>query len=78
MTEIIPDQTLDVRGECCPYPLILTKKKVEALKNGEVLEIIADDPVAPQNIDSWARKSGNKLLSVKQEGKIFRILVKRI
>ncbi len=77
MTEPIPDETLDVRGECCPYPLILTKKKVEQLKSGEILEVIADDPVAPQNIDSWAKKSGNKLLSVKQEGKIFKILVKR-
>ncbi|VVB84487.1 Sulfurtransferase TusA [uncultured archaeon] len=77
MADIIPDERLDVRGECCPYPLILTKKKVESLKSGEILEITADDPVAPQNIDSWAKKSGNKLLSVKQEGNIFVILVKR-
>ncbi len=77
MTDIIPDETLDVRGECCPYPLILTKKKVEALKSGDILKIIADDPVAPQNIDSWAKKSGNKLLAVKQEGNIFNIYVQR-
>jgi len=77
MTEIIPDDKLDVRGECCPYPLIRTKKRVESLKSGEILEITADDPVAPQNIDSWAKKSGNKLLSVKQEGNIFIILVQR-
>jgi tRNA 2-thiouridine synthesizing protein A len=77
MAEIIPDEMLDVRGECCPYPLILTKKRVEALKSGEILEITADDPVAPQNIDSWAKKSGNKLLSVRQEGNIFKILVQR-
>ena len=78
MTEIIPDQTLDVRGECCPYPLILTKKRVEQLKSGEILQIIADDHVAPQNIDAWAKKSGNKLLAVRQEGKIFTIFVQRV
>ena len=77
MTEIVPDDRLDVRGECCPYPLILTKKRVESLKSGEILEITADDPVAPQNIDSWAKKSVNKLLSVRQEGNIFKILVQR-
>ncbi len=77
MTEIIPDDRLDVRGECCPYPLLLTKKKVESLKSGEILEITADDPVAPQNIDSWAKKSGNKFLAVRQEGNIFKILVQR-
>ena len=78
MSEIIPDATLDVRGECCPYPLILTKKRVEQLKSGEILLITADDPVAPQNIDSWAKKSGNKILAVKQDGKIFNVYVQRI
>jgi len=78
MAEIIPDERLDVRGECCPYPLILTKKRVEQLKSGEILKITADDPVAPQNIDSWTRKSGNKLLAVKQEGNIFYIFVQRV
>ena len=77
MAQIIPDETLDVRGECCPYPLILTKKRVEKLKSGEILQIIADDPVAPQNIDSWAKKSGKKLLAVRQEGNIFNIFVQR-
>ena len=77
MSEIVPDDTLDVRGECCPYPLILTKKRVEQLKTGEILHIIADDPVAPQNIDAWAKKSGNKLLAVRQDGKIFNVFVQR-
>jgi tRNA 2-thiouridine synthesizing protein A len=77
MTEIVPDDRLDVRGECCPYPLILTKKRVESLKSGQILEITADDPVAPQNIDSWVKKSGNKLLSVRKEGNLFIILVQR-
>ncbi len=77
MSEIIPDATLDVRGDCCPYPLIKTKKQVEQLKSGEILKVIADDPVAPQNIDAWAKKSGNKLLAVEQEGKIFNIYVQK-
>jgi TusA-related sulfurtransferase len=55
----------------------LTKKKVEGLKSGEILHIIADDPVAPQNIDNWSKKSGNKLLAVRQDGKIFNIYVQR-
>lgn len=77
MTEIIPDETLDVCGEACPYPFIRTKKQVEQLKSGEVMMVITDDPVAPQNIDAWVKKSGNKLLAVKQQGKIFNIYVQR-
>jgi tRNA 2-thiouridine synthesizing protein A len=77
MSDIISDDTLDVRGECCPYPLLLTKKRVEQLKSGEILHIVADDPVAPQNIDAWAKKSGHKLIAVRQDGKIYNVFVQR-
>lgn len=77
MSEIIPDDTLDVRGECCPYPLILTKKRVEKLESGEILHIIADDAVAPQNIDAWVKKSGDKLLAVEKQDNIYNIYVQK-
>ena len=77
MSEIIPDEILDVRGDCCPYPLIKTKKQVEQLKSGEILKVIADDPVAPQNIDAWVKKSGNKLLAVEQEDNLYNIYVQK-
>lgn len=77
MSEIIADETLDVRGECCPYPLILTKKQVEKLDSGDILHVIADEPVAPQNIDAWVKKSGDKLLAVEKEDDIYNIYVQK-
>lgn len=61
---IVQDFELDVRGEACPYPLIRTKQKVDKLQKGQVLKVLANDPVAPQNIDAWVKKSGNELLEV--------------
>ncbi len=77
MTDIAADYELDVRGECCPYPLVRTKKQVDALEPGEILKVIADDPVAPQNIDQWSRKSGNKLLAVEQQDGEYLIYVEK-
>ncbi|MDF1557893.1 MAG: sulfurtransferase TusA family protein [ANME-2 cluster archaeon] len=77
MTDIAADYELDVRGECCPYPLVRTKKQVDALEPGEILKVIADDPVAPQNIDQWSRKSGNKLLAVEQQDGEYLIFVEK-
>lgn len=77
MTDIVADYELDVRGECCPYPLVRTKKQVDALEPGEILKVIADDPVAPQNIDQWSRKSGNKLLAVEQQDGEYLIFVEK-
>ncbi|HEY9207416.1 MAG TPA: sulfurtransferase TusA family protein [Candidatus Methanoperedens sp.] len=57
---IVHDFELDVRGEACPYPLIRTKQQVDWLQKGEVLKVVASDPVTRQNIDAWAKKSGNE------------------
>lgn len=76
-SDIVSDFELDVRGECCPYPLIRTKKFVDQMRQGEVVKVIADDPVAPQNIDSWSKKSGNRILSVKKDGDLFYVYVEK-
>ena len=71
------DFELDVRGEACPYPLIRTKQQVDKLQKGEVLKVLASDPVAPQNIDAWAKKSGNELLAVEANNGAYHIFVKK-
>lgn len=74
---IVHDSELDVRGEVCPYPLIRTKKQVDKLQKGQVLKVLASDPVAPQNIDAWAKKSGNKLLAVEVNDGTYDIFVRK-
>lgn len=64
-----PDQTLDVLGRVCPYPLVLTKKAVEKMSSGQVLKVLCDAPAsAEDSLPKWAEKQGHKLESVKLEG----------
>ena len=77
VTDIVADFELDVRGKCCPYPLVRTKKQVDSLEPGDILKVVADDPVAPQNIDQWTKKSGNKLLAVEQQDGEYIIFVEK-
>lgn len=77
MNEIIADFELDVRGQCCPYPLVKTKSTLDTLDREEILKIISDDPMTPQNIVSWTKKSGDKLLSVEEKKGIFIIYVSK-
>jgi tRNA 2-thiouridine synthesizing protein A len=63
-----PDQTLDVLGRVCPYPLVFTKKAVEKLQSGQVLKVLCDAPAsAEDSIPKWAEKAGHKFESVKLE-----------
>ena len=74
---VVHDLELDVRGEACPYPLIRTKQQVDRLQKGEVLKVVASDPVAPQNIDAWAKKSGNEVLTVETNNGTYNIFVRK-
>ena len=41
-----------------------TESRIEKLPKGVVLEIIANDPEAWQNIDVWLTKSGHEFIDV--------------
>lgn len=74
---IVPDVKLDVRGEKCPYPRIRTLQQIKTLKKGEILEVIASDPEAWQNIDVWLTKSGDEFLNVETKEGAYHIFVRK-
>lgn len=65
-----PDETLDTLGRVCPYPLLLTKKKVEKMDAGKLLKVICDAPASAEDtIPRFAEKEGISFESVKVEDK---------
>ncbi len=67
-----PDQTLDVLGRVCPYPLVLTKKALEKMNSGQVLKVLCDAPAsAEDSLPKFAEKQGFKFESVKKEGEDY-------
>ncbi|MGQ4891561.1 MAG: sulfurtransferase TusA family protein [Candidatus Njordarchaeia archaeon] len=67
-SEIKPTETLDVRGEICPYPDVKTKKKLESMKPGEILEVLVDYPLSVERIPRTVEKMGHKLLKIEKVG----------
>jgi TusA-related sulfurtransferase len=47
-------ETLDVKGESCPMPVVKTKTAADELDEGEVLEVLATDSGSMSDIDGWA------------------------
>ncbi|MEX2541417.1 MAG: sulfurtransferase TusA family protein [Trueperaceae bacterium] len=71
-------ETLDVRGEICPYPLFEARKKLEALASGSRLEVLIDYPLALDNITRWAESAGHEVLEVVEVGSSeWRIVIAR-
>jgi TusA-related sulfurtransferase len=53
---------VDARGSACPGPLLEAKKAIGAVKVGEVLEVISNDPGTKGDIPIWAAKVGHEYL----------------
>jgi len=73
-----PDKTLDCLGLYCPEPVFRTRTELDEMKIGEVLEIIADDPAAEEDIRSLVKHLQQELLSVKKEDSVIRIRIKKV
>ncbi|WP_142413740.1 DsrE/DsrF/DrsH-like family protein [Hathewaya massiliensis] len=71
------DKSLDACGLCCPGPLMTVKAQVDILKEGEVLRINASDPGFYEDIKSWSKTTGNKLLSLTKEKGIITAYIKK-
>lgn len=62
MTELTIDQTLDTLGLRCPEPVMLTRKTIRQMQEGEVLLIIADDPATTRDIPSFCQFMDHQLI----------------
>lgn len=61
-------ETLDVKGESCPMPVVKTKSTIDGLSQGEVLEVLATDSGSMSDIDGWADGTDGVELIEQQEG----------
>ena len=53
---------LNVNGYVCPHPQIYTKKSLEKLGSGDILELIFDNPSSGESIEAMIENDGDELL----------------
>ncbi len=79
LLEQVPETShvVDARGSACPGPLLEAKKAIGAVKVGEVLEVISNDPGTKGDIPVWATKVGHEYLGHALGDGCERIFVRR-
>lgn len=70
-------KTLDTRGRLCPIPLFHTKRRLEDLASGEVLEVTADDTTARETIPRWCQMHDHEILSIEEFDDHFTITIRK-
>jgi TusA-related sulfurtransferase len=68
MTEYDIAETLDVKGENCPMPVVKTKQAVDGLEDGDVLEVLATDSGSMSDLGGWADTTDGVQLLNQEEG----------
>lgn len=73
----IVDLTVDCKGLSCPMPIVRTKKAVEQIEPGQVLEVLATDPGSVADVKSWATRTGHQFIGTTQDGDVFMHYIRR-
>ncbi len=60
--------TLDCLGYVCPHPQIYTKKMLEKIKSGDVLEVVFDNPSSSESIGAMCASNGDEIIESRSEG----------
>ncbi len=73
------DSVLDVKGLCCPMPVVKAKKAIGTIEVGQVLEVIGTDVGSKGDMPAWAKRAGHEFLGMTEEegGEVFHFFVRR-
>ncbi len=69
--------TLDLQGYHCPVPVYETRKALEGMVDGGILEVIADDPETKHDIPVMLERIGARLLLLNEDVGEIRFIIEK-
>ena len=69
--------TLDALGLRCPEPIMMIRKQVRHMNDGETLLVIADDPATTRDIPGFCQFMDHTLVTSQTEELPFQYLIKK-
>ena len=72
METIKSNVQLDAKGLACPMPIVKTKKVMNGIEAGQVLEVQATDIGSKADLKAWAESTGHQYLGYVEEGNVLK------
>lgn len=63
---------LNVEGYVCPHPQIYTKKALEKVNSGDIIEVMFDNPSSGESIATMCDNTGHEIVERTQDGGKFK------
>lgn len=70
-------KVVDATGMACPMPIVRTKKAIETIETGEILEVHATDSGAKSDLTAWTKSGGHDLLEETEENEVFKFWIQK-
>jgi len=68
---------LDAKGLSCPMPIVKTKKAIDTLTSGEILEVQVTDKGALADIPAWAKAGGHTILDKSEDAGVITFYIQK-
>lgn len=69
--------TLEAEGLRCPEPVMMVRKTIRTMQDGEILLVTADDPSTTRDIPSFCRFMDHQLLAAQTDSVPYQFLIKK-
>ncbi|PMH41464.1 sulfurtransferase TusA [Vibrio sp. 10N.286.49.B3] len=69
--------TLEAEGLRCPEPVMMVRKTIRTMQDGEVLLVTADDPSTTRDIPSFCRFMDHQLIGEQTDSLPYQYLIKK-
>jgi TusA-related sulfurtransferase len=77
-SKVKPKRELDCVGLYCPEPVFRTRQEIDKLDIGQVLEVVADDPAAEEDIPRLVKRLNQQLVELRKEKDQFHFIIKKV
>ncbi|CUB30142.1 Sulfurtransferase TusA [Bacillus subtilis] len=71
------DKVLDAKGLACPMPIDRTKKAMNELESGQILEVHATDKGFKSDLVAWSKSGGHDILEQAEDGDVLKFWVQK-
>lgn len=72
------DVTLDCKGLSCPMPIVKLAQKMKEIQPGQILELLADDVGAKEDVPAWCNRTGNELVGIEEKEDVLTFYIKKV
>ena len=70
-------EKLDVKGKMCPMPVAYTKRKLESMASGQLLEVVGEGELEFDNVQRWVKNNGHEVIEASKSDNEFVVLIKK-